>query len=170
MGVMGIDRQAVKRERLGSRVGNSLFCFLCESLIFFQQKSEIAIHYFPRANCSRSLFKESDFEQRSEELIPNPAWRGGGREGGQEYLASISQPFIFIIFQKGDVIRRADESAIPTVVFLLYFVNQRDIAQRAKRKKKHVPKSNDKAPKEEDVDNDDSDDRMSTVVFGFYCT
>ena len=42
------------------RVGNSLFGFSSESLIFCERKSKIVICSFPRVNHSRSLFLKSD--------------------------------------------------------------------------------------------------------------
>ena len=44
----------------GHRVGNSLFGFSCESLFFYEQTSETAIHSFPRVISSRHSLKKSD--------------------------------------------------------------------------------------------------------------
>ena len=51
------------------RVGNSLFGFSCESLVSCEQKSEIAIHSFPRANHSlrRATISVALYKRRSEE-------------------------------------------------------------------------------------------------------
>ena len=42
------------------RVGNSLFGFSSESLVFCERKSKIAIRSWKRVNCSRSSFVKSD--------------------------------------------------------------------------------------------------------------
>ena len=86
---------------LGSR------CFSCESLFFWKRKSKIAIHSFPRANRSQSLFKESNREPLGLLEVCGPTLKASGplvglpgvlvSEWGKASHISLSLPIVVTV-------------------------------------------------------------------------